>query len=116
MQSRSQKQVLRFAKDDKRAWGECRRAWDTKKIRWRSHPPLGDGAARDGPPLKTVRKHTAENHHLGGTGPPEPHELPRVQAALPPLNLLKTMQIKGIAAGRSTLAPCLHSFRRTLMS
>jgi hypothetical protein len=38
---------------------------------------------------------TAENHHPGGTGPPEPHESPPVQAALSPLNLLTTMQLKG---------------------
>jgi len=32
MQSRSPKQVLRFAQDDKRAFGECRRGWNAKDV------------------------------------------------------------------------------------
>ena len=45
--------------------------------------------------VEAIRENsTAENHHPGGTGPPESHELSPRQAAPPALNLLKTMQLK----------------------
>jgi len=56
----------------------------------------------------------AENHHLGGTGPPDARELPLVQVALSSLNMPKTMQLKGSPAGHSPLAGgLLHSFSET---
>ena len=45
------------------------------------------------------RQPLAENHHPGGTGPPEPRESQLVQAALPSLNLLNTMQLKKLPLG-----------------
>ena len=45
----------------------------------------------------------AENHHTGGTGPPEPHESLLVQGTFP-LSRCRKQCNYGIAAGRSTLA------------
>ena len=41
----------------------------------------------------SCRNCLADNHHPGGTGPPEPCESRLVQAALPSLNSLNTMQL-----------------------
>ena len=55
----------------------------------------------------------ADNHHPGGTGPPEACELRLVQVALSSLNTLNNA-IKGNLAGRSPLAGgLLHSFAET---
>jgi hypothetical protein len=52
----------------------------------------------------------ADNHHPGGTGPPEARELWLVQVALSSLNTLNNA-IKGNLAGRSPLeGGLLHSF------
>ena len=47
----------------------------------------------------SCRDSLADNHHPGGTGPPEPREWRLVQAALPSLNLLNTMQLKKLPRG-----------------
>src|SRR4029077_1965139 len=57
-----------------------------KKFRVYLRPDQNGGAAQIKP--------EAENHHRGGTRPPEPHESPLVQVALLPLNFLRTMQLK----------------------
>ena len=55
----------------------------------------------------------ADNHHPGGTGPPEARELRLVQGALSSLNTPNNA-IKGNPAGRSPLAGgLLHSFSET---
>ena len=45
------------------------------------------------------RQPLADNHHPVGTGPPELRESRLVQAALPFLNLLNTMQLKKLPRG-----------------
>ena len=57
----------------------------------------------------------AENHHPGGIRAPESRESRLVQAALSSLNLLTTDQLKGIAAGRSTLARGVPSFNSSVL-
>jgi hypothetical protein len=47
----------------------------------------------------SCRNSLADNHHPGGTGPPEPRESRLVQAALPSLNSLNTMQLKKLPLG-----------------
>jgi hypothetical protein len=43
-----------------------------------------------------IAKPLAENHHPGGTGPPEARKSRLVQAALSSLNMPKTMQLKEV--------------------
>jgi hypothetical protein len=50
------------------------------------------------------RQPLAENHHPGGTGPPQPRESRLVQAALSSPNMPKTMQLKELPLVASALA------------
>jgi len=77
---------------------------EDRKLDCRSSDARSDGQNMIANPL-------AENHHPGGTGPPEARELRLVQIALSSLNTPKTMQLKGSPAGRASLAGgLLHSF------
>jgi hypothetical protein len=64
----------------------------------------------------SCRNSLADNHHPGGTGPPEPRESRLVQAALPSLNLLNTMQLRKLPLGarhwHSACSPSRGPFSR----
>ena len=60
----------------------------------------------------SCRNCLADNHHPGGTGPPEPRESRLVQAALPSLNWLNTMQLRKLPSGARHWHSACSLFKR----